>query len=356
MGKKKMKAILKARAAPGLEWAEVDVPTIGPREVLIRVIATSICGTDVHIFDWDAWSQSRVKPPLILGHEFAGEIVEVGEEADTEAYRAAGIRPGAFVSAEGHIVDNTCFQCRTGNKHICQNVSVLGIDRPGTYAEYVAVPVENVWVNPPDLPPEIASLQDPLGNAVHAALAQEIVGKTVLVTGCGPIGLMAIPVCLAAGAAAVFATDVRPQRLELARRLKATRALNPLEEDVHSIVREATGGEGVDVLLEMSGSKEAMDQGFGLLKNGGAAALLGLPSRPFAFDWGKHVIFKGVTVRGIFGRRIWQTWYQMRELLASGRLELSPLITHRLRLEEFAQGFALLKSREQVVGKVVMFP
>ena len=352
----KMQAVVKSQATPGLELAELDIPTIGPHDVLIRVTATSICGTDVHIYDWDAWAQSRIKPPLILGHEFAGEIVEIGEEADTEPYRAAGIRLGAFVSAEGHIVDNICFQCRTGNKHICRNVAVLGVDRPGTFAEYVAVPADNVWPNPPGLSPEIASLQDPLGNAVHAALAQEIVGKTVLITGCGPIGLMAIPLCLAAGAAAVYATDIRPPRLELARQLQATRALNPHVEDVHGIVMAETHGEGVDVLLEMSGSKEAMEQGFALLKNGGAAALLGLPSRPLEFDWANHVIFKGATVRGIYGRRIWQTWYQMRELLASGRLDLRPLITHRLKLREFEEGFALLKSRDKVVGKVVMYP
>ncbi len=345
----KMKAIVKARPGPGLELVEVEVPRPGPADVLIRVTATSICGTDVHIYRWDPWSQHRIKPPLILGHEFAGEIVEVGREV-------AHLRPGLPVSAEGHIVDHTCAACRAGEYHLCENVQVIGIDRAGSFAEYLVVPAENVWVNPPEIPPEIAALQDPFGNAVHTAYAFDLAEKHVLVTGCGPIGLMTIPLARVNGARQVIATDVNPGRLELARRMGADVALNPAEEDVVTAVRDLTGG-GADVLLEMSGAPAGIRQGLEALRPGGQVAALGLTGRPFELDWSDLVVTKGVTVKGIYGRRIWATWHRMRGLLTSGAVDLRPIITHRFSLDEFERAFArLMNPGDEVVAKIVMIP
>ena len=341
----KMRAVIKAKAAPGAEMAMVDIPQVGPGEVLVKVKATSICGTDLHIYNWDLWARSRIKPLMVFGHEFAGEVAEVGEGVTT-------LKPGDYVSAETHIVCNVCYQCRTGRAHICRNVSIIGVDRPGSFAEYVSIPEENAWLNPPNMPPEVASIQEPFGNAVHAALSTELAGKTVLVTGCGPIGLMAIGIARAAGAAAVYATEVAPYRLALASRMAPDLALNPTEVDVVNEIRTATDGLGVDVLLEMSGNPSAIHEGFAVLRSGGYAALLGLPSGPVELDLSDEIIFKGATVYGVAGRKMWEAWYQTRALLSSGAVDVSPIITHRLRLEEFEQGLKLMSTGQ--CGKVML--
>jgi threonine 3-dehydrogenase len=343
----KMRAVVKARPTPGAEMEMVDIPQVGPREVLVRVKATSICGTDLHIYNWDPWARSRIKPPMVIGHEFAGEIVELGDGVAT-------LELGDYVSAETHIVCNICYQCRTGEAHICEDVSIIGVDRPGSFAEYVSIPEENAWLNPPDMPPEVASIQEPFGNAVHTALSTELAGKTVLITGCGPIGLMAIGIAKAAGAAAVYATEVVPYRLELASRIAVDLLLNPSEVDVVGQIMTATSGLGVDVLLEMSGNPSAIHEGFAVLRSGGYAALLGLLPKPMELDLNNEIIFKGATVYGVAGRQIWQTWYQTRALLNSGAVDVGPIITHRLPLEDFEQGLKLMSTGQ--CGKVVLLP
>lgn len=343
----KMRAVIKAEAAPGAEIAMVDIPQVAPGEVLVKVKATSICGTDVHIYAWDPWARRRIKPPMVFGHEFAGEVVEVGKGVTT-------LEPGDHISAETHIVCGVCYQCRTGQAHICESVSIVGVDRPGSFAEYVIIPEQNAWLNPPDMPPEVASIQEPFGNAVHSALSTDLAGKTVLVTGCGPIGLMAIGIAKAAGASAVYGTEVVPYRLELASRTGADLVLNPKETDVPREIMTATDGSGVDVLLEMSGSPSAMHEGFAVLRRGGYAALLGIPSEPVELDLTNEVIFKGATVYGVSGRQIWRSWYQTKALLSSGAVDVDPIITHRLPLEDFEKGLELM-SRGQC-GKVVLRP
>ncbi len=342
-----MKAIVKARAGPGLELREMPIPEIGARDVLIKTRAMSICGTDLHILNWDPWAANRLKPPLIVGHEFCGDIVEVGKQV-TE------VKVGDFVSAESHIICHVCDLCRTGNGHICRNTKIIGVDRDGCFAEYVALPAENAWIDPPDMPPEIAALQENFGNAVHTALATPVVARKVLVTGCGPVGLMTILVALAAGARSIYATDVSDYRLRLAKKLGATLTINARTENVPEVIRAATDGEGVDVLLEMSGAPSAIRDGFSVLKKGGAAALLGLPGKPFDFDFGELLILKGITVFGIAGRKLWETWYESRGLLRSGAVDLTPVVTHKFKMEEFEKAFATMARGES--GKVVMIP
>jgi threonine 3-dehydrogenase len=343
----KMRAVVKASAAPGAEIATVDVPQVGPGDVLVKVKATSICGTDVHIYNFDPWARSRVKPPMVFGHEFAGEVVELGEGVST-------LKPGDYVSAETHIVCNICYQCLSGQAHVCSDVSIIGVDRAGSFADYVTIPEGNAWLNPPTMPPEVASVQEPFGNAVHAALSTELAGRTVLVTGCGPIGLMAIGVAKAAGAAAVYATEVAPYRLRLASRIEPDLILNPTEVDVVEEISNATDGIGIDVLLEMSGNPSALHEGFAVLRSGGYAALLGLPSNPVEMALNEEIIFKGATVYGVSGRKIWRTWYQTRALLSTGAVDVGPIITHQLPLEEFEQGLKLMS--EGQCGKVVLLP
>lgn len=342
-----MQAVVKAHAGPGMELVQVPIPQIGPRDVLIKTRAMSICGTDLHILNWDPWAQERVKPPFIVGHEFCGDVVACGRDV-TE------VKIGDFVSAESHIVCGVCDLCRTGNGHICRNTKIIGVDRDGCFAEYIALPAENAWIDPPDMPPEIAALQENFGNAVHTALATPLVARKVLMTGCGPVGLMTILVARAAGARAIYVTDVSDYRLNLARQLGAALAINVRDREVKPIILEATNGEGVDVLLEMSGAPSAIRDGFTLLKKGGTAALLGLPPEPFEFDLGNLVIMKGITVLGIAGRRMWETWYEARGLLRGGAVDLAPIVTHRFKLEEFEKAFATMASGNS--GKVVMFP
>ena len=342
-----MTAVVKAAPAPGSEVRQVPVPEVGPRDVLVKVKAASICGTDLHIERWDAWAQGRIHPPLVFGHEFCGEVVERGSDA-------TAVAPGTFVSVEGHVVDGTCYQCRTGNAHICANVSIVGVDRPGCFAEYVAVPESNVVPMDAGIPPEVAAIQDPFGNAVHTTLSGEIAGLTVAVVGSGPIGCCAVAVARASGARMVIATDVRPFRLELARRMGAARVVDSSREDPVAVVKEATGGEGADVVLEMSGHASGVKQAFKMLRRGGRLSLLGIPSQPVAIDLAEDVIFKGATVIGINGRRMWQTWYQAQALLRTGTIDLGPLITHRFPLAEIHKGMALLEQGE--AAKIILYP
>ncbi len=344
---KTMQAIVKPRAGAGLELRDVPIPTIGARDALVKVRAASICGTDLHILNWDPWAAHRLKPPLIVGHEFCGDVVEIGKDVSQ-------VKVGDFVSAESHLIDNTCDLCRTGNGHICRHTRILGVDRDGCYAEYITIPAENLWLNPPNMSPEIAALMENFGNAVHTGLATPVVSRKVLVTGCGPVGLMTILVALAAGARAIYATDISDYRLALAKQLGATLALNASRENIVERILQATDGEGVDVLLEMSGAPSAIRDGFAVLKKGGAAALLGLPGKPFEFDLGDLVILRGVTVYGIAGRKLWETWYEARGLIRSGAVDLAPIVTHQFKMAEFEKAFATMASGES--GKVVMVP
>ncbi len=341
-----MKALIKAEPAPGLRVREAPIPEPAPNEVLVKVQATSICGTDLHIYQWDDWAQTRVTPPLIVGHEVCGEVVERGANV---------IEPdvGAYVSLESHVICNACASCRSGQGHLCENTQVIGVDRDGGFAEYIAIDAQNAWPNPPDLPIEIAVLQENFGNAVHTAFAVDLRAKKVLVTGSGPVGLMTIAVARATGARALYATDISSYRLDFARRMGADLALHA-DDDVHARILEQTDGEGVDVLLEMSGAPSAIDQGFSLLKPGGEAALLGVSPGPFTFDWNEHLVFKGAQVYGVYGRQLWQTWYQARGLVRSGAVDLSPLVTHRFTFDEYKQAFEVMASGES--GKVMMTP
>lgn len=340
----RMKAVIKPGPGPGLEMVELPVPEIKPGEVLVRVRAASICGTDLHIYRWDEWAQGRIKPPLIVGHEVTGEVA-------ARAPDVTSVAVGDPVSLESHVVCNECFYCRTGREHICERTQIIGVDRDGGFAEYIAIPAQNAWRNAPDLPLRIAVLEENFGNAVHTAMAQDVSAKYVLVTGCGPVGIMAIAVAKAAGARKVFATDVSDYRLAMAASAGADLTLNVGEVDVVAALLDATCHEGVDVLLEMSGAPSAIDQGFAVLKAGGEAALLGLTPGPFTFDLNQHVVFKGAVVRGIVGRRLWDTWYQTRGLLESGAVDLSELVTHEFALEDFNEAYRVFMSGES--GKIM---
>ncbi|HET7290954.1 MAG TPA: L-threonine 3-dehydrogenase [Vicinamibacteria bacterium] len=342
-----MTAVLKPLPAPGLQVARVPVPGLGPRDVLVKVLAASICGTDLHIVSWDKWAQGRIRPPLVFGHEFCGEVVEAGAAVtQTEV--------GAYVSVEGHIADGTCYQCRTGNAHICENVQIVGVDRPGCFAEYVAVPETNVYPMDRDIPKEVAAIQDPFGNAVHTTLSGEVAGLTVAIVGSGPIGCCAVAVARAAGARQVFATDIRPFRLALATRMGADRVIDTTREDAVAAVKAETSGHGADVVLEMSGHPDGVRQAFKMLRAGGRISLLGIPSQPVTLDLAEDVIFKGASVLGINGRRMWQTWYQGQALLRAKKVDLTPLVTHTLPLAEIEKGMELLRAGE--AAKIILYP
>ncbi|HEX5236184.1 MAG TPA: L-threonine 3-dehydrogenase [Silvibacterium sp.] len=342
-----MQAVVKAKSAPGVEIQEVSRPAFGPSDVLVKVEAASVCGTDLHIYNWDPWAAGRIHPPLIPGHEFCGVVVAAGNQVTT-------LREGDFVSAEMHVACGKCLQCRTGQAHICQHVKIIGVDANGAFAEYVVIPESNIWKLDPSLPREYGPILDPLGNAVHTVLAGEIAAKTVAIVGCGPIGLFAIAVARACGAAAVYALEINDHRRKLAHAMHADFVLNPAKENVSAIIHEKTNGVGVDVVLEMSGHPDGMRLGFEILRTGGRVSLLGLPSRPVEIDFARDIIFKGATVQGINGRKMYETWYQMEALLKAGKLDLSPVITHRLPLEKFAEGMELLRSGE--ASKILLYP
>lgn len=342
-----MKALRKTQAGKGLRIESINVPSIGATDVLVRVKTTSICGTDLHIYGWDRWSQGRIKPPVTLGHEFCGVVERMGEEV-------SAVRAGDFVSAEMHLNCGHCHQCRLGQAHICQNLRIIGIDIDGAFAEFVKIPATNIWKLDPAIPEHYGAILDPLGNAVHTVLAGAIAGQTVLVTGCGPIGLMSIAVARACGSSTVFATETNEHRRKLAKEMGANFVLNPLTEDPVKRILDATGETGVDVLLEMSGHPAAIQQGFKALRAGGRASLLGIPTENVPLDLVQDVIFKGATVQGIYGRRMYETWVQMTSLLKAGRMNLEPLFGERMELENFEAAFAKLQSG--LAGKVLMYP
>jgi threonine 3-dehydrogenase len=342
-----MKALRKTQAGKGLQIEKTEVPAIGPTDVLVRVKASSICGTDLHIYGWDRWSQGRIKPPVTLGHEFCGVVEKAGEEI-------SAVRTGDFVSAEMHLNCGHCHQCRLGQAHICQNLKIIGIDLDGAFAEFVKIPATNIWKLDPAIPEHYGAILDPLGNAVHTVLAGAIAGQTALVTGCGPIGLMSIAVTKACGGSTVFATETNEHRRKLAKEMGADFVLNPLAEDPVKKILEATGGTGVDVLLEMSGQPVAIQQGFKALRAGGRASLLGIPTENVPLDLVQDVIFKGATVQGIYGRRMYETWVQMTALLKAGRVNLEPLFGERVELENFEGAFAKLQNG--LAGKILMYP
>jgi threonine 3-dehydrogenase len=340
-----MKALCKTAAQGGFELKEVPVPPVGPTDVLVRVEKAGVCGTDFHIYSWDKWARARIKPPLVIGHEFMGTVAAVGA-----AVRA--VRIGDRVSAEGHIADLTCVLCRTGQAHICERVEIIGVDRDGSFAEYIAMPEYNVWKLDPAIPDVYAAVFDPLGNAVHTVMAAGVSIKSVVITGVGSIGLMAIPVARAAGAASVYAVDLNPAKLELAKRLGADATFDAAQPGLVDEIKSRTNGDGVDVLLEMSGSGAAIDTGLQMVRNGGTAALLGIPGDNININLAERIIFKGLTVLGINGRRMFETWYQTQALVKSGRVDLRPIITHVLPYAQFDRAFELMRSGE--AAKIVL--
>jgi threonine 3-dehydrogenase len=344
---KTMLAVVKPEAAPGADVRQVKVPSFGRTDVLVKVKVASICGTDLHIYEWDRWAQGRIHPPLVPGHEFCGEVVAFGDEVTS-------VREGDFVSAEMHVACGKCLQCRTGEAHICQNVKIIGVDADGAFAEYVVIPESNIWKLDPGIPLEYASILDPLGNAVHTVLAGEIAGKSVAITGCGPIGLFAIAVARAVGAAQVFAIEVNEHRRNIAKQMKADFILDPSKDDVNAIVMEKTGGAGVDVVLEMAGHPSAIRTAFDIVRRGGRISLLGLTSKPVSLNFSEDIIFKGLTIQGINGRRMYQTWYQMTALLKAGKLDLHPVITDRIAMKDFSKAMERLKTGE--ASKILVYP
>ncbi|HEX5385167.1 MAG TPA: L-threonine 3-dehydrogenase [Gemmatimonadales bacterium] len=342
-----MRALIKESAGPGLVLRDVAVPACGPNDVLIRVRHAGVCGTDLHIWKWDSWASGRLRPPLVIGHEFAGELVELGAEA-----RAAGLlATGDLVTAEGHIVCGHCLQCRTGHAHLCQRTQIIGVDRDGAFAEYIAMPASNV-IPLDGIPTEIGAIMDPLGNAFHTVLETAVAGATVLVLGCGPIGCFAVGVARAAGASLVVASDFNPRRLEIAHQMGAHVTLNPAETDVVARVRELTAGNGVDLVCEMSGHPSGHAQAFAAARLGGRVNLLGTPSRPTEVDFARDVIFRGLTLYGVTGRKMYQTWHQMRRFLGAGQLDPRPVITHRFPLDCIADAIRVID--EGKAGKVIL--
>ncbi|MGH9528381.1 MAG: L-threonine 3-dehydrogenase [Terriglobales bacterium] len=342
-----MIAVVKPEAAPGAEVREVKIPSFGDNEVLVKVKAASICGTDLHIYAWDRWAQNRIHPPLIPGHEFCGHVVACGKKVTSTT-------EGDFVSAEMHVACGKCLQCRTGEAHICRNVKIIGVDSDGAFAEYVVIPESNIWKLDPEIPQEYASILDPLGNAVHAVMAGEIAAKTVAITGCGPIGLFSIAVARAVGASQVFAIEVNEHRRRIAKEMHADLVLDPTSENARSVIMEKTGGLGVDVVLEMAGQADAIRIAFDVVRRGGRISLLGLTSKPISINFSEDIIFKGITVQGINGRRMYQTWYQMSALLKNKKLDLHPVITDRMPLRDFSRGMDRLKTGE--ASKILLYP
>ncbi|MCZ6632361.1 MAG: L-threonine 3-dehydrogenase [bacterium] len=346
---KTMKAVRKPEAAPGLVVEDVPVPEPGPHDVLVQVEATSICGTDLHIWHWDDWSQNRVRPPLTLGHEFAGTVVEVGSLVEQ-------VKIGDYVSAESHVTCGHCFQCRTGQAHMCPETQILGVDRDGAFAEYVVIPETVVWQNNrTKLPSEIATLQEPFGNAVFATLSHDLAGQTVAVMGCGPIGLFSIGIARASGAGAVFAIDPVEFRLGLAWAMGATKTFAPKKGDnTVDWLLEANEGFGIDIILEMSGHPTAIADSFSAVRNGGRITLFGIPSTPVEIDVAEKMIFKNLTVFALNGRRIWDTWYKTRWMLESGVVDLRPLITREMTFDQLDDALELLDTGQAC--KIVLKP
>src|SRR5579862_3657107 len=344
-----MWAVRKLRAAPGLELVEVPVPRIRDDEVLVRVEAASICGTDLHIDQWDAWAQRRIHPPLTLGHEFAGTVVETGAFVRQTAV-------GDYISAESHVTCGVCVHCRTGRAHMCERTEILGVERDGAFAQYVAIPESVVWQNDrTKLPPEIATLQEPFGNAVFALAHADLAGKSVAILGCGPVGLFSVGIARASGAGRVIASDTHPFRLDLARRMGADLAIDVTRvDDIVEAFASGNEGQPPDVVFEMSGSVVAIADSFRIARNGGRVILFGIPAHPVEIDVAEALIFKNLDVSAVSGRQVWETWYRTRYLLEHGVVDLRPLITAEVGLEGFADAFELLASGDAC--KIVLHP
>nr|ELR5041041.1 L-threonine 3-dehydrogenase [Providencia stuartii]ELR5082574.1 L-threonine 3-dehydrogenase [Providencia stuartii] len=338
-----MKALSKLKAEPGIWMTDVPKPELGHNDVMIKIRKTAICGTDVHIYNWDEWSQKTIPVPMVVGHEYIGEIVEIGQEVK-------GFKIGDRVSGEGHITCGHCRNCRGGRTHLCRNTVGVGVNRPGCFAQYLVLPAFNAFKIPDNIPDEIAAIFDPFGNAVHTALSFDLVGEDVLVSGAGPIGIMAAAVCRHVGARHVVITDVNDYRLELAKKMGVTRAVNVSRENLKDVMEELGMQEGFDVALEVSGSPAAFHSMLETMNHGGRIALLGIPSSEMAIDWGQ-VIFKGLFIKGIYGREMFETWYKMATLIQSG-LDLSPIITHQFSIDDFQKGFDIMRSGQS--GKVIL--
>jgi threonine 3-dehydrogenase len=338
-----MKALVKQQAAPGIWLEDIPEPKVGHNDVLIEIAKTAICGTDMHIYNWDAWAQKTIPVPMAVGHEYCGRIVEVGSEVK-------GLKPGDRVSGEGHITCGYCRNCRAGRRHLCKNTVGVGVNRPGAFAEYLAIPAFNAFKLPDSIPDDIASILDPFGNATHTALTFNMVGEDVLITGAGPIGIMATAIARFTGARYIVVTDVNDYRLELARRMGATRAINVARESLDQTMKELGILGGWDVGLEMSGNVAAFRDMLRTMFHGGSVAILGIPPGDMAIDW-NQVIFKGLTLKGIYGREMFETWYKMASMLQSG-LKLDPIITHHFPIQEFQQGFETMGSGKS--GKVIL--
>ncbi|WP_321146281.1 L-threonine 3-dehydrogenase [Providencia alcalifaciens] len=338
-----MKALSKLKAEPGIWMTDVPKPELGHNDVMIKIRKTAICGTDVHIYNWDEWSQKTIPVPMVVGHEYIGEIVEIGQEVK-------GFKIGDRVSGEGHITCGHCRNCRGGRTHLCRNTIGVGVNRPGCFAEYLVIPAFNAFKIPDNIPDEIAAIFDPFGNAVHTALSFDLVGEDVLVSGAGPIGIMAAAVCRHVGARHVVITDVNDYRLELAKKVGVTRAVNVSRENLKDVMNELGMKEGFDVALEVSGAPAAFQNMLDTMNHGGRIALLGIPPASMATDW-SQVIFKGLFIKGIYGREMFETWYKMATLVQSG-LDLSPIITHEFSIDDFQKGFDVMCSGQS--GKVIL--
>jgi len=338
-----MKALVKERAEPGIWLADVPEPTVGPNDILIEIGKTAICGTDMHIYHWDAWAQKTIPVPMAVGHEYVGRIVEMGSEV-------RGFSLGDRVSGEGHITCGYCRNCRAGRRHLCRNTVGVGVNRPGAFAQYLSIPAGNAFKLPDSIGDDIASILDPFGNATHTALAFNMVGEDVLITGAGPIGIMAAAIARFVGARHVVITDVNDYRLELARKMGASRAINVVRESLDQAMQDLGMQEGFDVGLEMSGNASAFREMLRTMHHGGSIAILGIPPSDTAIDW-NQVIFKGLTLKGIYGREMFETWYKMASLLQSG-LSLQPIITHHFPVEDYAQAFSTMGSGQS--GKVIL--
>ncbi|HEX7608872.1 MAG TPA: L-threonine 3-dehydrogenase [Candidatus Cryosericum sp.] len=340
-----MLALVKERPERGAILTKVSIPRVAEDEVLVKIDYASICGTDVHIYVWNEWAQNRIKTPHIMGHEFAGHVLEIGRSV-------RGFKEGDFVSSETHIYCGHCYQCHTGHSEVCQNLQILGVDRAGAFAEYIAVPERVLWKNDESIPAAWASIQEPMGNALDTVNAESVSGKTVLVTGAGPIGVLAVGIARAFGATQLFVTDLSDYRLDLAKSMGADFVLNPSRDDIEAAIREQTHGIGVDVVLEMSGSEKAMHQGLKALTPGGRMSMLGLPERPVTIDLTNEVIFKEIRIYGITGRKIFSTWQTVSRLLASRIVDPSPAITHQLKFEDWQTGMDAMVAG--TCGKVVL--
>jgi threonine 3-dehydrogenase len=338
-----MKALVKSRDERGLWLEDVKEPEIGINDVKIRVLKTGICGTDLHIYEWDDWARSTIKVPLVIGHEFVGEIVEVGSNV-------SDFHPGELVSGEGHVVCGRCRNCLAGRRHLCPHTKGIGVNRAGAFAEYIVLPMSNIWRHDPKINRDVAAIFDPFGNAVHTALSFPVLGEDVLITGAGPIGIMAAIVARHSGARHVVITDLNPYRLALAEKAGVTRAVNPKETPLHEVQKQLGMHEGFDVGMEMSGSEVAFRDMLANMSHGGKIAMLGIPTKEMAIDW-RQVIFSMLTIKGIYGREMYETWYKMTVMLETG-LDLTPVITHRFHYSEYEKGFDVMRSGNS--GKVIL--